>query len=67
MKINKEKAKQLWVEQYGTAKCAKDFTGHYMYYDGYGKRNYKRKINGKMVECGWNIHHILPKKVSPQS
>ncbi len=61
MNINRKNANKLWQENYGNAKYAKDFSGNLMYIDGYGKRNYKRKINGKMIECGWNIHHILPK------
>ena len=54
-------AMKLWEERYGNMKVAKDFHGNYMAYEGYGNPNYEKKIKGKTVKCGWNLHHILPK------
>ncbi len=68
MKINKKTATELWHKNYGDARFAKDYSGNIMHINGYGKRNYTRIVDGEKVNCGWNIHHILPKaKGGPNS
>lgn len=60
MKINKKNALRLWFEQYGDVLYAEDFHGNYMCRDGYGDEDYFVSHHGKVIYCGWNIHHILP-------
>lgn len=62
MRINKENALRFWEENYGNVKYAKDFHGNLMYRDGYGNEEfYVMGWCGK-IYCGWNIHHILPRR-----
>ena len=63
MKNKKEKAQQLWKERYGDETIAKDFHGNYMHIEGYGKRDFLKKIDGHIVKCGWNLHHKKPKSL----
>ena len=53
MKICEEKAKELFLEKYGS-KVGYDFAGREMRYDFYS------------VDCeyGWNIDHILPESLN---
>lgn len=60
MKINKNNALRLWGECYGNKQYAKDFHGNLMYRDAYGNTNSFVNYYGKVIYCGWNIHHILP-------
>ncbi len=59
--MTSNKAKEIWKEKYGEEKIVEDFHGNIMYYDAYGKDNYYIQLNGKKVNCGWNIDHILAK------
>lgn len=62
MRINKKNALRFWEENYGDARYAKDFHGNLMYRDGYGNEEfYVMGWCGK-IYCGWNIHHILPRR-----
>ena len=61
MKITKEKAQRLWRERYGCSNFAFDFHGNLMVFEGYGKPEYTCWFNGRIVYCGWNIHHVYPK------
>ena len=60
MKICKANALRLWEECYGNEQFAKDFHGNLMCRDGYGNENFYVNRWGKIIYCGWNIHHILP-------
>ena len=60
MKISREKAIELWENEFGGKEYAEDFHGNLMRKSAYGNPNYRETHNGKIVYCGWNIHHILP-------
>ena len=60
MKICKRNALGLWKENFGNALFAKDFHGNLMCRDGYGINDFCINRWGKVIYCGWNIHHILP-------
>ncbi len=64
MKINRKKAMNLWEKAYGGKTFAYDFSGRLMCKKAYGKPSYCVKDKtGKKVNCGWNVHHILPKAI----
>ena len=63
MKINQANALRLWEEYYGDSDFAVDFHGNLMYRDAYGKKNYYVKDKQQKIYCGWNLHHILPKRL----
>lgn len=60
MSFLSNQAMRLWTQYYGFAICAEDFAGRLMYRDAYGNKAVQIWRNGKMISCGWNIHHILP-------
>lgn len=62
MKINYSTAMQLWENYFDNAMYAEDFHGSLMYRDAYGDNGFIVIDNGRRIYCGWNIHHILPKK-----
>ena len=62
MKINKKNALKLWEEQYGNRWFAEDFHGNTMLKDAYGNPDCVQMTRFGLVCCGWNLHHILPKK-----
>lgn len=51
MKLNKETAIRLWVQQFGKGQKAIDFSGREIAKAAYNDRNSK---------YGWNVDHILP-------
>lgn len=51
MKLNKETANRLWVQQFGKGQKAFDFSGREIAKAAYNDRNSK---------YGWNVDHILP-------
>lgn len=61
MKINKANAMELWEEFYGDEDFAEDFHGNLMCKHGYGDEDFYIIVDGTIIYCGWNIHHILPK------
>ena len=60
MKICKTNAFRFWKECFGDVLFAKDFHGNLMCRDGYGKDDFYVNKCGRIIYCGWNIHHILP-------
>ena len=60
MKICKTNALRLWDEQFGNVRFAEDFHGNLMCRDAYGDEEFCVNHWGKVIYCGWNIHHILP-------
>ena len=60
MKVCKTNALRLWEEQFGNVRFTEDFHGNLMCRDAYGDDEYCVNHWGKMIYCGWNIHHILP-------
>ena len=62
MTITEKRALKIWQKKFGNAKYVEDFSGTLMCRDAYGNRNYYIIDHGKRIYCGWNIHHILPKK-----
>ena len=62
MKINKENAMRLWDEYYGNRWYAEDFHGNLMFKNAYGKQNCVWMTPFGLIWCGWNLHHVLPKK-----
>ena len=64
MKISRSSALRLWAQRYGDAKFAEDFHGNLMYRDAYGDDERFVVVHGTRIGCGWNIHHILPERIS---
>ena len=60
MKICKTNALRLWEEFFGSSLFAEDFHGNLMCRDGHGNENFYVNRLGKIIYCGWNIHHVLP-------
>ncbi len=60
MAINKNKALKIWESCYGDSLYEEDFHGNLMCKAAYGERDYCVDYCGKILYCGWNIHHILP-------
>lgn len=52
MKLNKETANWLWVQQFGKRQKAIDFAGREIAKAAYNDRN---------SNYGWNVDHILPR------
>lgn len=62
MRINKENALRFWDEYFGNVRYAEDFHGNLMCRDGYGDEDFFVLNLSEKVYCGWNIHHILPRR-----
>lgn len=60
MRICKANALRLWEDHFGDAQFAEDFHGNLMCREGYGNDKFCVYQCGKVIYCGWNIHHILP-------
>lgn len=62
MKINYKNAMKIWESYFGDAEVAEDFDGGLMYKEAYGDNQAcEESDDGRIIHCGWNIHHILPK------